>query len=436
MTDKTVHKLAIKGNPKESKYRVALELIKKHQIIAVSGETTSIIFIYDNGIYIKGEDFLRSEIQKIYEEEATTATKNEVINKIKDLTFIRFEDIQRDNYDLLPMADGVFNIKERSIIDYKPEYYFFTKIPVTYDPSAECPLHMNFFQEVLEEEDIPLIQEILGYALYRRMFLKKAFLFVGIKNTGKSTILKIFKNLIGIKNIAGVSLQKLSGDKFAIANLYQKYLNVYDDLDAQGINNHGAFKIATGGGLVSGEKKFGDEFQFINYAKSIFACNDIPDVKEVHDDAYFDRWVMINFNKKIEKIDVFLDEKLKDDKELSGLFNFALVGLQRLLANHKFSNNKTSEDTKMSMLKNSNSISSFVQDCVAEDTEAPFVINAEIYEAYQLYCKDFNLALQGDTKFHRDIPTYCPYLIKTTSIQNVHAKQMRGYSNIIIKMKI
>lgn len=429
-----VKKAMYKNNAKQTKHIIAAELKEKYRIITIYGNKVSTLFLYNSGIYIEGEYLLRREIEEMLEEEATTAVKAEIISKIKDSTYIIRADIP-DNYNLLPLNNGVFDLEKMEIIDYDQKYYFFTKLPVTYSPSADCPLHKKFFSETLDAKDIDIIQEIYGFCLYRKIFLKKAFIFSGVKNTGKSTNLKALTNLIGINNISGVSLQKLSGDKFAIGNLYQKYVNIYDDLDSQGINNHGSFKIATGGGLVSGEKKFGDEFQFINYAKSIFACNKIPDVKDVDDDAYFDRWIIINFNKKIEKLDPFLDEKLKTVEEVSGLFNWALEGLRRLLVNNKFSHEMTSQQTKLCMLKNSNSIAGFTQDRLVNDAEAPFVLVEDMYTAYQEYCQGLNLPVESQQAFCRNLLRYATYITANTSAVNRLAKQMRGYSNVAIRDK-
>ena len=434
MEEQNKHIIAIRSNPKKGKHLVAQSLVEKYQIITIAGDNTSTIYIYNKGIYIEGEKILRKELQEMYGEEATSNVKSEVITKIQDMTFTTLEETKRDNYNLLPVANGVFDLTTSKIIDYKPDYYFFAKLPVAYNPESKCPIHKQFFSEILDEKDIRLVQELFGFCLYRKIFLKKAFILVGAKNTGKSTFLKALTNMLGLTNVCGVSLQKLTNDKFSIGNLFRKYANIYDDLDSQGINNHGAFKIASGGGVVSGEKKFGDEFQFISYAKSVFACNKIPDVKDIDDDAYFDRWILLNFNKDIAHIDPFLDEKLNKPEEVSGLLNWSIGGLKRLLKYKSFSNYMTSEDTRLCMLKNSNSISSFAQDWLTSDPESSFMLNDELYDAYRLYCIQFNLPLLSETKFHRDIEKYAIYAIKNTSSLNKYAKQMRGYSGIKIDM--
>ena len=112
---------------------------------------------------------------------------------------------------------------------------------------------------------------------------------------------------------------------------------MYDDLSFKDINDNGTFKMLTGGGTVTAEVKFEDQFQFENYAKLIFTCNKIPSVTDTDDEAYFSRWVLVRFEHKTETPDKFLVEKMTTGEESSGILNFALEGLCRLIETQEFS---------------------------------------------------------------------------------------------------
>jgi len=418
-----------KKDRKNCIYELTKMLIHKHNIISI-GDRMLVLYVYDSGYYREGEKDIKKEIQELLEEEGTTHMKNEVVNQIKDLSYINHKEIE-DNRDLIPLSNGVYSITEGKLIGYKPENYFFTKLSVNYREGADCPKHKKFFDEILDSDDVVTMQELLGFSLYRKNFIKKAFIFTGEKNTGKSTLIKVISNLFGKENFCGVSLQKLAQDKFSLANLHNKHLNIYDDLDAKGINDTGIFKIATGGGLCSGERKFGEEFQFVSYAKNIFACNKIPDVKEVDDDAYFDRWLIINFSAEIKKVNPFLDEELASEEELSGLFNWAVEGLKRLLDQKKFTNTISSEKTKEVMLKGANSIAGFVVDCLKEG-ESDFILGEDMYTEYRKYCQFNNFQLKSDKTFQKNINKFAPFANKCKSKLNRKMKEMRGYENVII----
>ena len=94
--------------------------------------------------------------------------------------------------------------------------------------------------------------------------------------------------------------------------------------------------------LVSGEPvgarlPFGNPFNLIHYAKLIFNCNSLPKDVE-HTNAYFRRFLIIPFKVTIpeEEQDKELAKKIIKD-ELSGIFNWILEGLNRLLIQKNFS---------------------------------------------------------------------------------------------------
>ena len=100
----------------------------------------------------------------------------------------------------------------------------------------------------------------------------------------------------------------------------------------------------------------------MTYAKNIFATNHIPNIKEIDDDTYYERWIPIQFDSQIDKKDQdpFLFEKLTTDEEMSGLFNWALEGLYRLLEIGRFSFNKDSGEVKIIMQRQNNPLIMFI----------------------------------------------------------------------------
>ena len=125
---------------------------------------------------------------------------------------------------------------------------------------------------------------------------------MGKKDTGKTITLNALTSFIGEFNKTGLSLQKISnGTDFNRLSLKDKYSNIYDDLSSKDLNDGGNFKVATGGGFISGEEKFGDYSQFENYAKLTFATNKIPPVKDNDDMAYYSRWIVLRYDNLPEK---------------------------------------------------------------------------------------------------------------------------------------
>jgi putative DNA primase/helicase len=97
--------------------------------------------------------------------------------------------------------------------------------------------------------------------------------------------------------------------------LYGKLANIYADLPAIALKETGIFKMLTGGDTISGEHKFKPRFYFKNYAKLIFSCNQIPQTPD-DSDAFYRRWIIVNFPHQFLDADQNTDKNLVADKNL------------------------------------------------------------------------------------------------------------------------
>jgi putative DNA primase/helicase len=357
----------------------------------------------------------------------------EVLETIKDLSPIDREKFSVEKY-LINLNNGVLNVRTKELMEHSPDYLFLTKIPVDFEPDTDCPVIRKYLTDVLDDDQVTLVQEWFGYAMYPEYFIKKAIIFVGDGDTGKTTLINLLHTFYGEKNVSGVSLQKISSDKFSCAHLYKKYINLYDDLSFKDISDNGAFKIATGGGIITGEKKYGDQFQFKNYAKLTFACNKIPDVKDADDEAYFNRWIVVQFNYVVEEKDKDkqLIHKMTTPQELSGFLNFALDGLARLLENEKFSYNKNADEIKAEMLQSGSSIGKFAFDCL-EAGEGPHISKEDMYKAFLRYIQQNNLPSASIGALGKRLPKYANYMSMWRPVDQKTGKQFSAWSNVKFK---
>ena len=88
---------------------------------------------------------------------------------------------------------------------------------------------LQFLNELLYEEDIPALQEYIGYCLLPVTKAQKMLLMVGKGGEGKSRIGLILRELFGNSMYTG-SLQKVETNRFARADLEYKLLLVDDDM--------------------------------------------------------------------------------------------------------------------------------------------------------------------------------------------------------------
>lgn len=414
--------------------KIASHLVEKHHIITV-GDKILETYVYDKGQYIRAEKgTIFPMVQDILKDYASQSAKSEVFSSIQAMSFRgNNKDIFKSaSLDLLPLANGVYNVTTKELLPHSHEYYFSFQFPVLYNKEAQSPNVHKFLDDTFTETQRLTIEEWIGYIFHRNYMLKKALIIVGEGDTGKTTFLELISALIGLDNISGVTLNQMSSDKFATQQMYNKHANIYDELSTDDVEDTTAFKMATGNGNMTGEQKFGERFQFVNFAKLTFACNKIPDVKDVDDEAYFNRWMVIRLEKTIEEKILNFIERISTEEELSGLFNIAMVALERLKAQGHFTYKGI--DTKKEMLLGGNSVGQFATKCL-EPKIGEEISKSNLYDVYTQYCLQNNMAAVEIKTFGKRIVGYAPYITDSPIYDksSMKGRQVRGWKNVAVK---
>lgn len=422
-------------NKTKGTFWIAEYLTQKYNIITV-GEKEREMYVYRGGVYKRAEnEVVYPEIQRILGEHITKNAKTETFHKIADMTSHPRSVFDSAELEFIPLANGVYNMKTKELLPHDSQYRFTYQFPIQYRPDADCPKTKAFMNQVLTPDQYKVVQEWLGYYFYRLYSFKKAIIFVGEGDTGKTTLLETILHLLGKQNVSSVSLHKMTSDKFAAAHLYEKHGNIVDELSAKDISDTGNFKIATGGGSISGEYKFGNQFSFQNFSKFTFACNRIPDVTDFDDEAYFSRWMVIRFENPItQKIPNFI-ATLTTEEERSGLFNFAMEGLGRLLDQGGFSYGKSAVDTKIEMMKSGSSIAIFTTEMIEQEVGHE-KSKADMYDAYANFCAERGLAAETMDMFGKKFLFYVSYATEGLiyDSENPKGKRVRGWRNVRTKL--
>lgn len=402
-----------RGNKKVNCDRASNYLTKKYIFKTINGIKDSLTYVFQDGIYSEvGIGFIKSEIETLIGESCNNYLVSEILGKIQRKTSFDKKEFEKTPINIIPFSNGGFNIETEEIEEYKPEWNFRHKLNVCYIKGMDCQQFKIFLEKTLYPEDLNLIQELFGFCLYRTYFLKKAFIFVGETNTGKTTLINVLVALLGINNCSGLSLQKIGvGKSFDLTFLYLKYLNFFDDLSSKDLIDNSGFKIATGGGYITAEKKFGDLFQFMSFAKLLFATNKIPPVKDLDDEAHFFRNIPVQFDNEVleNEIDPDLTNKLTTPEELSGVLNWALEGLFRLFENKKFSFDKSAEEIKAIMCRSGDPLYSFANDCLFKK-EKERITKEEMFEVYRFYCQEKKITPLSKEQLGRKLQKIVPYI--------------------------
>lgn len=289
---------------------------------------------------------------------------------------------------MIAVTNGLLNPEKGTLTPYTPNEFVVQQIPVEFKPEAECPVNLKFLAEVLEPDQIPIIQEALGYCLLQAMPIHTSIVLLGEGANGKSTLLNVINAFLGAENVSHVTLQQLCEGRFELAQLHNKLANICDDLPSNSLKSVGNYKNLTGNAPIQGQHKFKDPFNFLSHAKLFFACNKLPPAPE-DTVAYYRRFIILNFSRMFtgKNADNKLLEKLTTPNELSGLLNWALEGLKRLLKNGQFTSAKSIEETRSQYIRTADSCLAFIE----EQTEISldlkdYVTDDTLNQQYIAYC--------------------------------------------------
>jgi len=370
------------------------------------------LYYYDKGVYVPGgNDYVKLKAKERLEDDYKNYRGEEVLHNVK---LVKKHDAAKldDSPTFINLGNGLLDWNTKELCKHNHVSGSTIRIPVQYDPDATCHLIEKFLHEVLPPDCIDLIFEAIGYCLIYDIRFEKAFLFLGNGANGKSTLIKLLKQFLGKDNVATESLQDITENRFRAGNLAGKLVNLFPDLDNRALRGTGSFKALVSGDPITVEKKYKEPFTLENKAKMIFSCNEIPRSYDTSP-AFYRRLIIIRFPNSFPegKADTGLLDKLISGDEFSGLLNKALVGLNRLFKNDKFS---ATESTIIELRKyredNENVILFIDEMCkVGNQFEIPI---SELFETYGEWCEDQGIKAFGKQSFNKQLNNSLDNLIQ------------------------
>jgi putative DNA primase/helicase len=334
---------------------------------------------------------------------------------------------------LLAVKNGILDVCTRELKPFNPEFYIFNALPVSYDASVKCPQFDKFLPEVVpSEKDRTVLQEHGGYSLIKDNRFQKALMLTGKKQNGKSTFLRVIEALLGKGNVSSVPLQILSDStyQFYLAQLYGKMANICADLPATKLKETDAFKKVVAGDTVVGNKKFKEPFDFQPYAKLFYSANQLPELpKDV--EAFLVRWDMVEFPNTFlpgdPRRDPQLSAKLTAPEELSGVLNWCLEGLARLMSNNGFTKSDTLAELEDRWIVEGDTVKAFVDRCVIQ-VFGEGVEQGKVESAYAKFCEKHKVAPLTQGRFIKDFKEIIKGEPQRTRIDNKAVNMWQGMS--------
>ena len=335
--------------------------------------------------------------------------------------------------DRIALANGTLYL-DGTFQEGKPEIVR-NRLPVKYDPKAAQPTHwLRFLSDLLYPEDVPTVQEFIGYCLIPSNKGQRMMVIKGSGGEGKSQIGTVLSHLFG-SNAKDGSVGKVSENRFARADLEHIHLLIDDDMRMEALRQTNYVKsLVTAQGRMDLEKKGRQSYQGWMFARLLaFSNGDLQSLYDRSNGFYRRQLILTTKERPPDRVDD-PDIAEKMCRELEGIFLWAFEGLQRLVANHfRFTESARSRSNREAVKQDANNVLLFMEavDSIRLTPEGK-VGSQELYEIYTVWCRENGFSPLKNRSFSEFlIANQKKYSIEhSNNLTNLVGRRVWGFTGI------
>ena len=317
---------------------------------------------------------------------------------------------------LVAMRNGLLDLTDLSQplkkVENTPEWFSTVLFPYDYVEDAACPRWLQFLDEVMEgdPERIALIQEWFGYCLTPNTSHHKFLVAEGEGDNGKSVMLNVLMKLLGEQNVSQVPLE-IFGARFQLTSTIGKLANICAEIGEISVVAEGFLKQFTAGDRMHFDRKGIAAVEHYPTARLVLATNNRPRFRD-RSDGIWRRMILVPFRFTVrpDKKDPNLIEKLQ--KELSGIFLWALEGLERLRVNGRFTEPAACRQVLDDYRLESNPARVFLDESVMT-FEGKALRCTDLYEKYVVWSKQNGFESLNAAQFGKEVGKRFPAAKRT-----------------------
>lgn len=325
--------------------------------------------------------------------------QKELFSQLHAASFIEFEK-RKEGEVLIPFKNTTLSITDKKTekVSFSSTHGLTYQLNFDYNPDTDAPLFHKYLNDTLPISSQLILAEIAGSVFIKNNVLKleKIAILLGEGANGKSVFYEIFNALLGEHNVSNFSLENLA-DKtgYYRAMIANKLVNYASEISSK--INPNILKQLASNEPIDARLPYGNPFVIKNYAKLIFNCNTLPETENTN--AFFRRFLIIPFEKTIAEKDQ--DKELANkiiQNELSGVLNWVLEGLQRLLKQKKFTESNEVERALQSYKRSSDSVLLYIEETKLKRSPTYIAIKG-LYDEYRKFCLDWDYSTVNKTQF-------------------------------------
>lgn len=368
----------------------------------------------NGAFYLDGEKTTDDYIRSIVQDKIVPYFKEKTGRRTEDLFKTLCNDCftdqpEPDEWKIYCKGNITLNLNREGKITQKEEKIFtLTRLPVNFDLNARCPVFEKYLKDLLFEDDIPAVQEFLGYCLVPSTRAQAGLFIHGEGGEGKSVLRDVVMRLFGHSAVQE-GIHKL-GERFTLIQLENRLVCVDDDMRTELLNETETIKkLITAKGKFQLEDKFVSKRDAYLYARVLAIGNTFIGSKFDHSDGFYRRQLLIDCKPKTRSEkddDRFMSDKCIE--EIDGIFVWALLGLSRLIKNnYNFTISKRMRDTLDGVKHDGNNVLTFTEDQTAiqfTNQFSDYVTSADLVKVYVLWCWDNGESVIKKNSFARQFP--------------------------------
>jgi putative DNA primase/helicase len=288
---------------------------------------------------------------------------------------------------VIPTLTGYVHVDERGALALRPADRALGLrhcLRCAYDPTAEAPRFVKFLERVLPDGAVRRrVQEYVGYSLLGDARYQRAQMWIGTGANGKGVLANIVQALHG--RVAAVALVQLDG--FMLSSLVDASLVYVDEIPRKHIDEQ-RLKSMIAGERVSINRKYRDPLSIHVQAKWLILGNQLPIITD-HSVGFWRRWDVVPFGETIpeaERIPNLAQHITRD--ELSGVLNWALEGLTRVLHRGGFDQHlpDAMTRTRREAQVETNSVAAWADDLGVALQVPCDRAKSGVFESYRIWC--------------------------------------------------
>jgi putative DNA primase/helicase len=318
-----------------------------------------------------------------------------------------------------------------------PDFFCSYALEFEFKPTAPPPESwLAFLASVWpnDPQSIESLQDWMGYLLTPDTRQQKIALLIGPPRSGRGTIARVIKALIGPENVAAPAISALARD-FGAAPLIGKPVAIIGDARISGRADSAAvverILAISGEDQVTIERKYLPSWTGKLPTRLMLLANELPRLPD-HAGALAARFLVFQFRESFEgREDLELDARLQ--AELPGILMWAVAGWARLHDRRRFVQPESAKALLAEFRDLASPVGAFVRDrCLVEVGRQ--IRCSELFDAWKNWCAERNREPGSEQIFGRNLRAVVATLDVTQP--RIDGKQVRHYEGLDLRLDL